>query len=452
VSKFYRLAAAIRERLRGGVVWNVNSTERGGGVAEMLRSLLGYARGAGVDARWFVIQGTPAFFRLTKRLHHALHGSSGDGSPLGGLERAVYEAVIDANADDLRSRVRSGDVILLHDPQTAGLAPRLLKLGVKVIWRCHIGSDEVNEETEQGWAFLAPYLENVHGFVFSRSAYVPDCCDHGRSVIVPPSIDAFSAKNQQLGDASVRAILAQSVIIGGASDVARARFVREDSSIGRVVRRADVIRAGQAPRLETPLVAQVSRWDPLKDPVGVMHGFARLTEGTALREFELVLVGPNLHAIADDPEGEAVLRDLIRAWNALPHGWRRRVHLALLPMVDVEENAAIVNALQRHARVVVQKSLREGFGLTVTEAMWKGRPVLASAVGGIRDQIVHGTHGVLLEDPTDADGFADALRRLVTDDRVAARLGAAACERVRDRYLAVRHLLQYARLIENWKD
>lgn len=443
-----RRGEAAAARLRGRVLWNVNSTARGGGVAEMLQSLLGYARDAGVDARWLVIEGAPEFFRVTKRLHHALHGSSGDGSPLGDAERAVYERVLQANADELDGVVRPRDVVLLHDPQTAGLAPHLARRGALVVWRCHIGGEPLDPEVERGWAFLRPYLDEVAAVVFSRPAYVPPWCNPAHTAIIRPSIDAFSPKNQELDEATVRAILVHTGLVEGPMGDDRPAFTRADGTPGRVDRYADIVRLGRAPAWETPLVVQVSRWDPLKDPVGVMRGFAGLVDSTRVGGAELVLAGPNVTAVVDDPEGAATLDEVIVAWRALPHAVRRRVHLACLPMADVEENAAIVNALQRHAAIVVQKSLSEGFGLTVTEAMWKGRPVVASAVGGILDQVDDGLHGLLLRDPSDPAQFAGALRYLLLDEELARRLGVQARERVRQEYLGVRHLADYATLLE----
>jgi trehalose synthase len=215
-----------------------------------------------------------------------------------------------------------------------------------------------------------------------------------------------------------------------------------------VRRRAEVVRVGRAPSWETPIVLQVSRWDPLKDPVGVMRGFAELLESGNRDDVQLVLAGPSTEGVADDPEGALVLEEVIGTWRKLPEALRERIHLASLPTDDVAENAAIVNALQRHATVIVQKSLHEGFGLTVTEAMWKGRPVLASAVGGIQDQIEDGVHGILLEDPEDTSAFAQALGDLLDDPQLARRLGEAGREQVRERFLGVGHLLKYARLIE----
>jgi trehalose synthase len=443
-----KVASEMRERMSGRVLWNVNSTAVGGGVAEMLQSLLHYSRGAGIDTRWIVIRGNPAFFHITKRLHHALHGSPGDGSPLGDKERKIYEDALDEDTSELAGCVRPGDVVLLHDPQTVGMSAALVRSGARVIWRCHIGTEHINEEVERGWSFLEPYLAPVPSFVFSREAYVPDSCDHGKSRIIQPSIDAFSSKNRELAPELIHTTLVHTGLVEGPPpSPARHEFEREDGSPGRIESRADVVRLGRAPRWDTPLVVQVSRWDPLKDPIGVMHGFASMMDGRVPANAELVLAGPNVSGVSDDPEGGAVLDQVIEAWRELPQPARDKIHLACLPTADVEENAIIVNALQRHAAVVVQKSLREGFGLTVTEAMWKARPVVASAVGGIQDQIEDGTSGILLKDPADLDAFADVLRRLLDDPEAARRLGEAARERVREQFLGVRHLLEYAALI-----
>ncbi len=444
-----KVAAATRRRLAGRVVWNVNSTAAGGGVAELLRSLLSYTRSVGIDARWVVIRGQPEFFKITKRLHHALHGVAGDGTELGERERQVYEATLHENTLEMTSLVRPGDIVLLHDPQTAGLARELVRAGALVIWRCHIGHDAPNEETQRGWTFLAPYLEEVPAFVFSRFAYVPEYCDHGKTTIIEPSIDAFSPKNQELPEAAVRTILVQvGLVEGPPPSPPDPSFTQEDGSPGRVTRRAEAIRLGQAPSWDTPLIVQVSRWDPLKDPIGVMRGFAAWMGGGAGGKAELVLAGPETTGVADDPEAAIVFAQAEKAWRELPDAVRDRVHLVSLPTADVAENAAIVNALQRHASVVVQKSLREGFGLTVTEAMWKSRPLLASAVGGIQEQIEDGVSGILLKDPSSVEEFSRGLSRLLGDAGYAQRLGEAAHERVRERYLGVRHLLEYARLIE----
>ena len=440
-------AERLRALLGEGTIWNVSSTARGGGVAELLRTLVAYARGAGLNARWMVINAPPDFFQLTKRLHHLLHGSPGDGGPLGEAERPIYEKPLEENARAFVQLVRPRDVVLLHDPQTAGMIPALVKVGARVLWRCHIGADRPNAETARGWAFLAPYLGPAHHYVFSRAAYIPDGLDRARTTVIVPTINPFSAKNERMPDEDARAILVHIGVIEGPPGPGRRMFCRDDGTPARVEHCADLVRMGRSPTADVPLVVQVSRWDRLKDPLGVMRGFSRLLEPTAPREAQLLLVGPNVRAVADDPEGSGVFEEVICAWRALPHVQRGSICLVNLPMTDVEENAAMVNALQRHAAVVVQKSLLEGFGLTVTEAMWKGRPVIASAVGGIVDQIEDGVSGLLLRDPRDPDAFAALLRRVLTDSALAERLGAAAEARVKSRFLGFHSLAIYSRVV-----
>lgn len=209
-----------------------------------------------------------------------------------------------------------------------------------------------------------------------------------------------------------------------------------------------MLRENEAPAWDDPLFVQVSRWDPLKDHSGVMRGFASFVERCDPEgRTQLVLAGPDVSGVTDDPEGAIVLEELKAEWAAFPAHLRSRMHLATLPMDDLGENAAIVNALQRHASVVVQKSLREGFGLTLTEAMWKSRPVVASRVGGLQDQVTHNEDGLLLDDPADVEALGEALCRLSRDEALAARLGANARERVRADFLGIRHLAQYHDLL-----
>jgi trehalose synthase len=438
-----RNSVRAREVLAGRVVWSVNSTAHGGGVAEMLASLIAYARGAGVDARWVVIHGDPDFFRVTKRIHNRLHGAAGDGGPLGDEERSVYETAMDRNARGFDDVVRAGDIALLHDPQTAGLIGPLKERGVRVIWRCHVGVDIPNAEAREAWAFLLPFVREAEAFVFSRTSFAWEDLDGDRVAVIPPSIDAFAPKNQDLDEATVRAILRCAGIEPGECPTGSV-FLREDGTPGRVDRRADLGDGGPLDESED-YVVQVSRWDRLKDPVGVLDAFVR---GVAPRtSAQLVLAGPAVAAVSDDPEGLEVLEEVRSRRAALPADVRARVHLVSLPMDDGAENAAMVNALQRRATVVVQKSLAEGFGLTVAEAMWKGRPVVASRVGGIQDQIRHGETGLLV-DPYDLDGFAAAVAGLLERPDEAARLGAAAKADIRDQFLGPRHLTQYVDLFQ----
>src|SRR4051794_15769993 len=192
---FDRGTREARELLDGRVVWNINSTAHGGGVVELLRPLLAYARGAGVDARWAVIDGPPEFFNLTKRIHNRLHGAVGDGGPLDEAARRLYEDVLAENAGQLVPRIREGDVVIVHDPQPAGMIESLRAAGAAVIWRCHIGLDQPNELAREAWAFLHPYVAPADIYVFSREAFVWEGLDPDRTVIIHPSIDVFAPKN-----------------------------------------------------------------------------------------------------------------------------------------------------------------------------------------------------------------------------------------------------------------
>lgn len=449
VDRLLTRANSLRSLLGKRAIWNVNSTAAGGGVAEMLQSLLAYSRGLEIDTRWVVITGTPEFYQLTKRLHHALHGGRGDGSPLGEAQRPIYEQVQRDNVEELSTRVHPGDIVIIHDPQPAGMAEALERRGAIVVWRCHIGEDTPSEESERAWRFLEPYLKDVPQLVFSRQAYVPSWCDPERVAIVHPSIDAFSPKNQDLDEHFIRATLVHAGLVGGPAPNDRGhRFVRTDGTPGRVERVAEVVRTGEPTPWDTPIVLQVSRWDPLKDMKGVMLGFVRMVERSPELVADLMLAGPDVRSVADDPEAPAVFDDVVAHWERLPEAIKKRIHLVLLPMEDIEENAAMVNALQRHAAIVVQKSLREGFGLTVTEAMWKGRPMIASRVGGIQDQVEDGVQGVLLDDPEDLDELAAAMRTLLEDPTQRAKMGNAARQRATEEFLGASHLLKYADIFE----
>jgi trehalose synthase len=445
-------AYAVRAEamLSGRTIWNVNATAAGGGVAEMLQALLAYAKGAGVDTRWLVLDGTPDFFAFTKRLHNHLHGSPGDGGDIGDAERRLYEEVLGRNLDALRSWVRRGDIVILHDPQTAGLAAGLRDLGAHVLWRCHVGRDEANDRTDLAWSFLRPYVEDARGLIFSRRAFAPPWVDPDRLRVIPPSLDPFSAKNREMSDEDVATALRHTEIIDIPDDRGSLSFVRRDGSPGRVRRHSGLVLGGAVPD-GARLVLQVSRWDRLKDMAGVLTGFVGHLP-ILPQDVHLMLVGPDVSGVSDDPEGREVLEECVAIWRDQPAPAQRRLHLCSLPMDDVDENAHLVNALQRHATVVVQKSLVEGFGLTVTEPMWKGRPVIASGVGGIRDQVVDGESGVLLEDPYDLDTFAEQLDLLLRDPERAERMGRAARERVRTQYLGDRHLIQYVDLFASLLD
>jgi trehalose synthase len=426
------------------VVWHVNSTSEGGGVAELLRPLIGAARGFGMDWRWVTIEAGEDFFTITKRIHDHLHGSEGDGEPLGDDEGRVYDATLAAEAPDLVERVGASDVVVLHDPQAAGLAPLLRDVVGTLIWRCHIGADEPNDLAIAARRFLQPSLERVDARVFSTPRHVWEDIGAGPAVVIAPSIDPTTPKNQAMPEGVVSAILAAAGI-SSEETALPPTFRRIDGHEGTVAGTARLIPSEPVPD-GVPLVVQVSRWDRLKDPLGVLRGFVDHLAPSS--DAHLVLAGPALDGIADDPTEGEVLAEVLDARETSPPSVRDRVHLTLLPMEDPQENGAIVNALQRRADIVVQKSLAEGFGLTVAEAMWKGKPVLASAVGGIVDQIDDdGTNGVLLEDPADLETFGKLLRSLLEDGDERADMGRRGHESILERFLLSRELTEHADLL-----
>lgn len=433
------------EALAGRTVWNVSSTERGGGVAEMLQTLVGYGRGAGIDTRWFVITGDERFFSVTKRLHNLLHGFRGDLDHLDPADQDHYRDVLARNLEGWQGQVRPGDIVLLHDPQTAGMAQGLREHGAHVIWRSHIGSDRTNAYTDRGWAFLRPFIESAEACVFSRKEYAPPWLTP-QVTVVPPSLDPFSAKNAPMAPHSIRGALDRAGIVRRSDGDGNLAFVRRDGTAGTVrAHRGLLVDEDRALPPDAEVLLQVSRWDHLKDMAGVLTAF---TDHLDLfpQNVHLLLVGPDVRGVTDDPEGAQVLEECRELRAGLPPSTRERAHLCCLPMDDVDENAHLVNALQRHATVVAQKSLMEGFGLTVTEPMWKQRPLVASAVGGIVDQIVDGVSGVLLDDPTDLERFATLAAGLFADPGRREQLGAAAHDRVLRQFLGDRHLMQYGEL------
>lgn len=311
-----------------------------------MRPLIAYARGAGVDARWVVIDGSPEFFEVTKRIHNHLHGSTGDGAALDEAARKVYEGTLAMNAAWFEGRVHEGDVVIVHDPQPAGLVPALKSAGATVIWRCHVGVDAPNELVREARAFLTRYVQDADAYVFHRQAFVWDSLDRERVAIIEPTIDAFTPKNQDLEPDVVRAVLRVSGLIDDGGVPEPVMFEKHDGTRGRVERRAEVVE--DAPlRGEEPVVVQVSRWDTLKDPVGVIRGFAEHVPADT--GAHLLYVGPAVEAVADDPEGVGILRQSVAEREQLPDDVRSRIHLATLPMDDLDENAIIVNAAQRYS-------------------------------------------------------------------------------------------------------
>jgi trehalose synthase len=259
---------------------------------------------------------------------------------------------------------------------------------------------------------------------------------------MPPTIDAFSPKNQEMDAETIASVLG-TIGLGPDDSLSPAMYHRNDGTPARVNRKATIVQEDRLPA-EAPLVVQVSRWDRLKDPLGLLLCFA---EQMADPASHLVIAGPDVEAVDDDPEGAEVLKEVRGALAQIPEAIRARVHLVSLPMEDLDENAAMVNALQRRADVVTQKSIAEGFGLTIAEAMWKQKPVVAGRVGGIQDQIVDGKSGLLV-DPRDLAAVATAIDSLLADPERAAQIGRAAKERVIEEFLQIRRLLEYFEHIE----
>ncbi len=430
-----RLADLVGDR----TVWHMNSTATGGGVAELLHRSIRLHNHHGLRARWLVLTGEPDFFAVTKRLHHRLHGSPDPVGELGPAERNVYETTARSQAKQLLGRVAPGDLCVLHDPQTLGLAPHLADLGLRVAWRCHIGTTLHAEATQETWRFLEPYLSAPVRCGFSVAGYAPPWMERERIVVLPPSIDPSAPKNLRLDGAEVQALLSA---IG---------LQRAPASAGSpstpdraVARAAHVLQEQQLPP-GAPVILQVSRWDPLKDMTGVLRTFADHV-APARPDAHLVLAGPEPADIPDDPEGAAIHGSVVDTWRLLPAPVRERVHLVNLSLKDAEANARVVNALQTRADVVLQKSLKEGFGLTVTEAMWKGKAIVASAVGGIPTQIRDGHEGLLVDDPRDLRTFGKAVLRLLRDDTLRERLGTAAHSRCAERFLVGHEFRGYCSL------
>ncbi|HET9671773.1 MAG TPA: glycosyltransferase [Actinomycetota bacterium] len=431
LDRFRRTAAELARLLDGRATWHVNATSSGGGVAELLHQVLGYVLDAGIACRWVVVEGDGPFFRVTKRIHNRLHGSLGDGGGLDAEERRVYGSVVRGEASAFLDRARAGDVAILHDPQTAGLTGPLKEAGLRVVWVCHVGVDTPGEVARSAWDFLRPEIEPADAYVFSRDAYVWEGLDPRKAHVIPPCIDPTSPKNAELGATSVGAILGAAGILGPFEAWGQARVESPALGTVRVRRRADLVEDDPVPG-GAPIAVQVSRWDRLKDHLGVLEGFAAHADPHL--DAHLLLVGPSPSTVSDDPEGAEVFAEIRDAWKELPAEHRARIHLVNLPVEDRIENAVVVNALQRRADVVIQKSLAEGFGLTVAEAMWKARPVIGSAVGGIQDQIVDGVSGLLVS-PTDPAGMGRAISTLIGDLGYAQAIGHAARKRIRDRFL-----------------
>lgn len=369
--------------LKGARVVHVNSTREGGGVAEILAKLVPLQRELGMDVRWEVITGDPSFYQCTKILHNTLQGARLD---LPDDLRNAYELTNARTAEELRPSLEEADFVFIHDPQPAGILAHVPQRKGKWIWRCHI---DVSHPYRPSWRFLEPAVRAYDASVFSMVAFVQPLAH--AVYLIPPAIDPLSDKNVDLDAGEVQSV--------------RERF------------RLDPAR---------PLLVQISRFDRFKDPVGVIDAY-RLAK-RFVPGIQLVLAGGGA---SDDPEGEAVLLEVRQAAGSDPD-----IHvLSLAP-----DSHRTVNALQRAADIVIQKSTKEGFGLTVTEALWKGKPVIGGDTGGIRLQVVSFHTGFLVRTP---EGAAVRIRYLLDRRERREQMGIKAREFVRENFLLTRQLREY---------
>jgi len=361
------------------VIQNINSTFTGGGVAEILSRMLPLLEQLGVDARWNTIKGSPEFFQVTKKFHNTLHGRQED------ISATDFDLFLEVSQKNIREMELNGDIIFVHDPQPVTMVSRKKEIGRRWIWRCHI---DVSQPNQKVWSFLEPFIVQYDAAVFSAPSFSHQLPI--RQYLISPSIDPLSDKNKELSQQTIDSVLEKYAI----------------------------------PK-DKPIITQISRFDYLKDPVGVIQSFEMVRKSIDCR---LVFAGGTA---SDDPESEKVLAEVNERAGGSPD-----IHILLIP----PESDLEINALQRASTVIVQKSHREGFGLTVTEALWKAKPVVASAVGGITLQVKNKFTGLL---SYGIEGTAYALRRLLTNPEYARWLGQNGREHVRYNFLITRHLREY---------
>lgn len=375
IEELYLLA----EKLKGKVIQNINSTSVGGGVAEILTRMMPFLKQLKVDARWDVIKGDEKFFSITKKIHNALHGIDVEITP------QDLDYFLKINQENSKEINLYGDIIFVHDPQPIALVDKKNEIGKKWIWRCHIDFTEPREDI---MSFLKSYIEKYDCAVFSAPAFSRDI--KIPQSLISPSIDPLSDKNKELPEKTIKSVLE--------------RFEINE---------------------EKPIITQISRFDYLKDPIGVIGAYKRVKKYI---DCQLVLAGGGA---TDDPEGPTFLEKVKSAAADDPD-----IHLIYLPPASNIE----INALQRASSVVLQNSLKEGFGLTVAEALWKAKPVIASAVGGIPLQIKHNYSGILTYS---IEGTTHYLKKLLNDTRYAEKLGLNGREHIKNNFLITRHVRDY---------
>ena len=374
------LIQQLGRKLKGKSFLHVNSTKEGGGVAEILQRMIPLMKGLGIDARWEVINGDKPFYDTTKTIHNTLQGDKGT------ISKKAWDHYYEVNKKNAAKLDLEADAVLIHDPQPAPLID--FRKGGLWFWRCHI---DVSKPNPPIFDHISSFASKYHATVFSVPKFAKPITN--AEYIIPPSIDPLSQKNMEL----------------------------RDEEINEVAERLGIPR-------DRPIILQVSRFDRFKDPIGVINAYKLVKK---YNDCILVLAGS---PATDDPEGEEVLAE-VKEYAA----GDKDIFILLLPPFSDRD----INALQRMATVVIQKSLKEGFGLTVSEAMWKGKPVLGGAVGGIPLQVVHGLTGFLVHS---VDGAAFRIRQYLNDPEMAMRMGEAGREYVRDNFLLTRQVRDYLSL------
>lgn len=438
----------------------VNSTAQGGGVAEMLPALLSVMRELGLDVHWLVIETQDHdFFRLTKNLHNLIHGIGDRNISL--ADRDVYDRVSAENAVAMEEFLSPGDVLVIHDPQPMGAGALLRqKIDIAAIWRCHIGLDKETPETRAAWEFLDPYMRPYDHAVFTAPEYIPSALA-GRATIIHPAIDPLSYKNRHLKVHELVGVLANAALIKPWGPVLTPSFVEPAKRLQADGSWAPATEPEDFGLLFRPIVTQVSRWDRLKGFVPLMEGFVALKRDLearpnlgehhrrALQLVRMVLAGPDPGSVDDDPDGKEVLAELCGAYAALPPHLQSDIAMISLPMSSKKNNALIVNALQCCSDVVAQNSIEEGFGLTVTEPMWKRAALMGSSAVGIRQQIRPELDGLLVKNPEDPHEIAQALDVLLKDQVKRDTMGRSARQRVHDNFLVFTQVQRWIELLTN---
>jgi trehalose synthase len=366
----------LSEKLKGRVIQHINSTAVGGGVAEILSRMVPLLRGLGVNTIWDVIRGGEQFFEVTKKFHNALHGRPEE------ITQNDFDIFMENSQENIKALDTHGDIVFVHDPQPIALIKK--KSGNKWIWRCHI---DVSNPNQRVWKFLENFIADYDSAVFSAPSFSQRLPI--RQFLISPSIDPLSDKNKEL----------------------------PQETIDSVLRKYDI-------KKDKPIITQISRFDRLKDPIGVIEAYKQVKK---YFDCQLILAGGGA---ADDPEGAEVLKEVMTRSEQ-----DKDIHILLLPQDDI-----VINALQRASDVIVQKSLKEGFGLTVAEALWKSKPVVASNVGGIPLQIKHKYSGLLCHS---IDGASFAIKQFLSNPEYAKKLGQNGREHIKNNFLITRHIREY---------